>query len=110
MSESEIDLAQFEGHSPEPWAWGTVPCDTDPVVTLFAGAEVVLDLGEYPDMGYYGGRAGNGPSKPDERLIAAAPLLLKEVKRLRAIIESCQGRKEPCAHCGEWVCGCSVPT
>ena len=69
MSEKRtpIDLSQFDGHTPGPWDR----------VSATSGFEIRIECGQQHDMA---GRA-------DMELIAAAPELLAECKRLRAKLE-----------------------
>ena len=74
-----IDTDKYEGHTKGPWAWNNVG--------VLRGEESVLwvDFTE-PDPNWHIGSAIH-VGKKNKELIADAPLLLEEVKRLRERIE-----------------------
>ncbi len=65
-----IDTDKYEGHTPGPWLWYVDDGDADLVVADDQCRTVIEEV-----------KALN--TKADARLIADAPLLLAEVKRLR---------------------------
>ena len=86
-----IDLTQFEGHTPGPWYVRDAELrrSVAPVVCTkhspIPGAPE--DEREVSRVLYYIG-SEDREVRPNARLIAAAPDLLAEVKRLRALVES----------------------
>jgi len=77
-----MDYAQFEGHTPGPWAW----CGTTLDQTENPYKEVI---GNDVSCGMYCLGGSWSPSIPDadRALIAAAPDLLAETAQLRAEVE-----------------------
>ena len=63
-----IDTDKYEGHTPAPWKWGDEAWSKNGLIN---GEESL------------GVMKPHNPSKADAQLIADAPLLLAEVKRLR---------------------------
>jgi len=66
-----MNTEQFDGHTPGPWYLNTP--DPDPARTVRFISDVCTDL--------------LGATDADARLIAAAPDLLAEVKRLRDLVD-----------------------
>lgn len=89
-----LDLSQFEGHTPGPWGVeeddSFADCEFIPVHAPYGNgttpiAEVQPCLNED-----YDGFAFTDAERANARLIAAAPDLLAEVKRLRAMLQLAQ--------------------
>jgi len=103
--DEKIGLSKYEGHQPAPWRW-VKPTDME---EWFLYAE----RGNHSNLNYQKGggiwlpdtfcRLGKGldPTHRDVKstydLIADAPLLLSEVKRLEALVRS----KGLCTNCGQ---------
>ncbi len=84
--EKQLDLAKLKGHTPGPWEDGGVIADGDIMEwNLIEELTQVSILYMYSDGGS-GGRC-EVPTDPDARLIAAAPDLLAEVKKLRGVLK-----------------------
>jgi hypothetical protein len=76
-----IDTDKYEGHSKGPWEWGD---DEE----WSKNALVVYDDDGFKES--LGVTKPHDPKKPDAQLIADAPLLLQEVKRLREALITVQ--------------------
>ena len=75
---NQLDLSQFDGHTPGPWG-----VDDDQGITEPSGGYVgSVRLNSYCDLSV----------DPDARLIAAAPDLLAELKELRSYKAEMEGR------------------
>ena len=72
-----IDTDKYEGHTEGPWEWDGYTLQT--IEELDDGYIGVIN----PSAPYHLGQRNH----PDKQLIADAPLLLAEVKRLRSTIE-----------------------
>lgn len=92
----EVDVEAFEGHTPGPWQAFRVTNEQDEPLRGTEAAEYVADcIAKRPDADFYAVaqlgegtpdicHTGNGPTSAiNARLIAAAPALLVEVRRLR---------------------------
>ena len=70
-----IDTDKYEGHTPAPWKQAK-PKDSNPrITTQFCDDEIIVNTGATS-------------WEADIQLIADAPLLLEEVKRLNALIHN----------------------
>ena len=86
-----IDTDKYKGHTPAPWKQ-VEPKDGNPrITTQFCGDEIIVNTGETS-------------WEADMNLIADAPLLLEEVKRLREDYENMsevlrERGMDICRHC-----------
>jgi hypothetical protein len=114
-----MNTEQFDGHTPGPW--DVIRDSRNDVVISHGGEETVCRLPHYPLF-------SNAQFK-NAHLIAAAPDLLAEVKRLRLMVHEllkdadhdthiwfhsngwCEDLRQPCAVCGSGSdCGQSLIT
>ena len=84
-----IDMSKYEGHSKGPWkhmyqAWGGV----DYIMSPHEGCVAKIDNGDKSSV----------ENRADALLVADAPLLLEEVKRLRDHIRRMRHWAEPKMH------------
>jgi len=85
-----IDTDKYKGHTEGPWKWDKWG--------VLQGEESVLWCNfTEPDPNWQLNNSAIHVSEADEELIADAPLLLAEVKRLQALIRS----KGLCTNCGQ---------
>ena len=88
-----IDTDKYEGHTEGPWEWGD---DEE----WSKNALVVYTINGKESLGV---TKPHDPKKPDAQLIADAPLLLAEVKRLRKLRKQLEDCKRQIQFTADWI-------
>ena len=81
-----IDTDKYEKHTCAPWEWGKEEWSKNALITGKTSLGVT---------------SPHNPTRADALLIADAPLLLAEVKRLRGRLRDAEDMLENCGYCRE---------
>jgi len=87
-----IDTDKYEGHTPAPWDWFTTPNDSH-IGHLQRHSNLTRVTAEI--------KSRSAEDDANAALIADAPLLLEEVKRLRGRLRDAEDLLVSCGYCRE---------